>query len=127
MSLVHPSERAFPAYVSRIKDHQYRKDFLTILDWVLEHNPDIKPEVKWNQPMFTHHGTFITGFSLASHHCSMAPEVLSLVLDLVKEAGYTHGAKLFRIPFDRPVRYDVIQAVIDMQMERKRLITTFWG
>ena len=35
--------------------------------------PELELRIAWNQPMFTHHGTYIIGFSAASKHMAMAP------------------------------------------------------
>lgn len=32
-----------------------------VLDWVAEHYPELELRIAWNQPLFTHHGTYIIG------------------------------------------------------------------
>ena len=44
-----------------------------MLDWVAHHYPELALRIAWNQPMFTHHGTFIFGFSAGSKHMAMVP------------------------------------------------------
>ena len=41
--------------------------------------PELELRIAWNQPMFTHHGTYIIGFSAASKHMAMAPEHATII------------------------------------------------
>ncbi|MGC2952001.1 iron chaperone, partial [Enterococcus faecium] len=41
---------------------------------ITETKPQLDTTVKWNQPMFTDHGTYIIAFSFAKNHFSIAPE-----------------------------------------------------
>lgn len=116
----------FADYLPKIADHPHQEEFFAVLDWVLTQHPELTPVVKWNQPMFTHHGTFIIGFSASKAHFSVAPEVLDEVLEVVEDAGYTHGTKLFRVPFGKPVNYAVIEHVIQHNMRVKQNVTSFW-
>jgi uncharacterized protein YdhG (YjbR/CyaY superfamily) len=45
--------------------------------------------------MFTDHGTFIIGFSVAKHHLAEKPE-----FDKIVKAGYDHTKELVRIRWD---------------------------
>jgi uncharacterized protein YdhG (YjbR/CyaY superfamily) len=40
--------------------------------------PNLEPQIKWNTPMFSDHGTFIIGFSTAKHHLSVSPEEVGI-------------------------------------------------
>lgn len=121
-----PSEQAFEGYLSRITDHPHREEFLDVLDWVLTTYPDLVPVVKWNQPMFTHHGTFIIGFSTASKHFTIGPEGLDEIMEVVTAAGYKTGTRTIKVPYGEPVKYEVIAAAIENNLEAKKDITSFW-
>ena len=49
--------------------------------------------------MFTDHGTFIIGFSIAKNHLAVAPESAGInhFSDEIVQAGYDHTKQLVRI------------------------------
>lgn len=55
--------------------------------------------------MFTDHGTFIIGFSVAKHHLAVAPERAGInhFSDEIVQADYNHSKELVRISWDSPV------------------------
>ncbi len=64
----------FGDYLARIDNPQQRMRTEEVLTWVMKKFPDLVPRIAWNQPMFTDHGTFIIGFSIAKHHLAVSPE-----------------------------------------------------
>ena len=64
----------FAEYLARIDNPQHKARMEEVLGWVAKKFPNLMPKIAWNQPMFTHHGIFIIGFSLAKHHLAVAPE-----------------------------------------------------
>ena len=60
-------------YLATIPNDDNRARMVDVLNWVAERYPALELRIAWNQPMFTHHGTFIIGFSTASQHMAMAP------------------------------------------------------
>ena len=61
----------FDQFLERIDDLEARERTAHVLSWVGERFPQLKQEIKWNQPMFTNHGTFIAAFSVAKKHFSV--------------------------------------------------------
>lgn len=55
----------FADYLARIDNQEHRERTEEVLAWVAKKYPNLKPVIKWNQPMFTDHGTFIIGFSVS--------------------------------------------------------------
>lgn len=90
--------------------------------------PQLKQEFKWNQPMYTHEGTFIIGFSVAKAHFSIAPEeeTLNLFIPAILKAGYTHSKKLFRIKYTDVIHTDLLDDIIHHNIESKKGFKTFW-
>ncbi|HJF13899.1 MAG TPA: iron chaperone, partial [Enteractinococcus helveticum] len=80
-------------YLDTIPNDENRAKLEQVIQWVTETYPDLKVEIKWNQPMMTHNGTFIISFSASSKHFSIAPElqVLEEFRDKLTEAGYSHS------------------------------------
>ncbi|MBE5393793.1 DUF1801 domain-containing protein [Brevibacillus borstelensis] len=49
----------FQDFLARIDNPQHRAQTEAVLAWVAATFPNLTPAMKWNQPMFTDHGTFI--------------------------------------------------------------------
>lgn len=115
-------------FLSTIKEPLHRKRMGEVFAWVKKKYPKLRPEIKWNQPMFTDHGTFIIGFSAAKNHLSVAPEnvtIAHLEDDIVK-AGYDYTKGLVRIPWNSPIEYSLLEKMIDFNIWDKSDCTTFW-
>lgn len=86
------------------------------------------PKIAWNQPMFTDHGTFIIGFSIAKHHLAVAPERAGIIRfsDEIVQAGYEHTKELIRIRWDGPVDYSLLEKMIEFNIMDKADCSTFW-
>lgn len=117
----------FAQYLARISP-QNRARVNEVLEWVVKKFPDLAPRMAWNQPMFTHHGTFIIGFSVAKPHLAVAPERVAIerFYDEIVQAGYHPSKELLRIPWDRPVDYSLLEKIIAYNIEDKADCTTFW-
>lgn len=115
-------------YLETIPKQENRQRMIDVLDWVKNTYPDFELRIAWNQPMFTHHGTFIIGFSAASKHLAMAPERHTMIHfeELMKQRGVDHGKMFVRQPWLSPFDYELATAFIEHQMETKREVTSFW-
>ena len=118
----------FQAYLAAIKNEAHRCRMGEVLTWVQETFPTLKPKMAWNQPMFTYHGTFIIGFSAAKGHLSVAPEAQGLApfSEDIRASGYSQGRNLFRIPWDVPVNFPLLERIIRFNIEDKSDCATFW-
>ncbi len=118
----------FQAYLNSIDEPEKRERMRNILSFVRETFPQLKEEIRWNQPMFTDHGTFIIGFSMAKNHISVAPE--SPVIDVfqkdIEEAGYSYTKGLFRIRWTDKVDYDLLRRIVAFNIEIKKDMKKFW-
>ncbi|MDM5181698.1 iron chaperone [Massilia sp. DJPM01] len=90
----------FADFLAQIADPQQRERTQAVLDWLGEKFPQLDGKIAWNQPMFTDHGTFIIGFSLAKPHLAVAPEAAAIdhFAREIEQAGYEHTKLLIRIP-----------------------------
>ena len=118
----------FADFLDGIVDPKSRMRTEEVLDWVGRTFPDLVPKIAWNQPMFTDHGTFIIGFSVAKHHLAVAPERAGIVRfsDEIVRAGYEHSKKLLRIRWDQPVDYALLERIIAFNIADKADCTSFW-
>lgn len=90
--------------------------------------PELKEEIKWNQPMYILNDTFIIAFSVAKNHFSIAPEEHTMVIfeDELKKASYSYSKKLFRIKWTDEVNYDLLDKIISYNIDTKKGFTSFW-
>lgn len=118
----------FKEFLAQIDHIQHRERTTIILDWVAKQFPKLEQRIAWNQPMFTDHGTFIIGFSLANHHLAVAPERAGIVhfFDAILRSGYEHSQQLIRIPWESPVDYSLLGNIIEFNMLDKANCKTFW-
>ena len=116
-------------YLDTIPNDENRAKLEQVIQWVTETYPDLQVEIKWNQPMMTHNGTFIISFSASSKHFSIAPElqVLEEFRDKLTEAGYSHSKALFRILWKQDVNYPLLEEIVERSIEYKKGSTTFWA
>ena len=115
-------------FLATIPDDDNRERMVDVVVWVGLTYPELELRIAWNQPMFTHHGTYIIGFSAASKHMAMAPERATMIRleSVMRERGTDFGKKFARQPWDKPFDYELLDAFIQHQLEEKRDITSFW-
>ena len=115
-------------YLETITDDDNRERMVDVLVWVGLTYPELELRIEWNQPMFTHHGTYIIGFSAASKHMAMAPERATMIRfePVMRERGTDFGTMLARQPWNRPFDYELLDAFIQHQLAEKQDITSFW-
>ena len=115
-------------YLETIPDDDNRERMVDVLVWVGLTYPELELRVAWNQPMFTHHGTYIIGFSAASKHMTMAPERATMIRfeQVMRERGTDFSTMLARQPWNRPFDYELLDAFIQHQLAEKQDITSFW-
>lgn len=118
----------FKDFLKSIKEAKKRERMEEILSHIKKEFPQLKEEIKWNQPMFTDHGTFIIAFSIAKEHIAVASEgvVISLFEKEIKKAGYSHTKELFRIKWTDQVDYNLLDKLIAYNIDDKKDMTKFW-
>lgn len=87
-------------YLATIPNGDNRARMVQVLNWVAEHYPELELRIAWNQPMFTHHGTYIIGFSTAPKHMAMTPERATMIRfePVMRERGTNFGKMFARQP-----------------------------
>ena len=115
-------------YVATIHDDDNRARMVDVLVWVGLTYPALELRIAGNQPMFTHHGTYIIGFSAASTHMAMAPERATMIRfeQVMRERGTDFGTMLTHQPWTKPFDHELLDAFIQHQLAEKRDVTSFW-
>ncbi|MFD9626005.1 iron chaperone [Peribacillus muralis] len=118
----------FSEYLASIDNQEHREKTEEVLLWVTRKFPNLMPKIAWNQPMFTDHGTYIIGFSVAKHHLAVAPETAGInhLSNEIAQAGYDHTKQLVRIRWDGPVDFSLLEKMIEYNMLDKADCPTFW-
>ena len=115
-------------HLETIPNDDNRARMVDVLVWVGLTYPALELRIAWNQPMFTHHGTYIIGFSAASKHMAVAPERATMIRfeQVMRERGTDFGTMLARQPWNKPFDYELLDAFIQHQLTDKRNVTSFW-
>jgi uncharacterized protein YdhG (YjbR/CyaY superfamily) len=122
----HPD--AFEQFTAGISDQAVQDRVREILKWVLSAFPELDTRIAWNQPIFTHHGTFIIGFSVSKKHLAVAPEHAGIVefSQRIEQSGYEHTKELIRIKWSDDVDFNLLEQMIRFNIGDKATCGTFW-
>ena len=120
--------KVFEPFLQSIEHPDHRERLTMILQDIKDTFPELEPVIKWNQPMFVTHGTYIIGFSVAKAHLAMAPEVdcLEKFVSEINQAGYQTTKQLVKIKWTDPVDVELIRSMVRFNIEDKQGMTTFW-
>lgn len=118
----------FLPFLEKIEVPEQRARLEGILRWVLQEFPELETRIAWNQPMFTHHGTFILGFSLAKGHLAITPEGegIRVFEQELKEKGYAPTSMIFRIKWNQEPDFGLLKRIIAYNIKDKQGCKTFW-
>ena len=118
----------FDEYLDRIQNLQHRIRTKEVLFWVAKTFPMLVPRIAWNQPMFTDHGTYIIGFSVSKKHLAVSLEREGILqfANEIERSGYEASKMLFRIAWESPVDYALLERMITFTIKDKADCSTFW-
>lgn len=116
------------AYLNHIEEPFQRARMTEVMNWVQQNYPQLEAVIKWNQPMFTDHDTFIIGFSMAKHHMSFTPEAYGMTIfsEDVQASGYEQTKGLAKIKWTDDVDYELLKKIIDFNISDKADCKTFF-
>lgn len=115
-------------YLQTIEEEKHRICLQQIFDWMKEMFPSLEAKILWKQPMFVEHGTFIIGFSASQKHFSISPEAKGIeqFSKEIEKAGYTQSKNLFRIGWDAPINFCLLEKIIKFNRMDKKDYIDFW-
>lgn len=118
----------FEDFLLTVTEGEKRERTRQVLDWVKNEFPQLDTRIAWNTPHFTHKGTFIAAFSVSAGHLAMAPEKVALdkFSPRIKASGYDHGSMLYRMPWKKPVDFELLRDIIGFNIKDKEGLTTYW-
>ncbi|MBO0475321.1 DUF1801 domain-containing protein [Enterococcus ureasiticus] len=115
-------------FFASISEPEHLKRVKELFDWTMKTYPQFSVVIKWNQPMFTDHGTFIIAYSTSKKHLSIAPETIAITAfsDEIEKSGYQHTDNIIKITWDQPIDYALLKKIIDYNVQEKIDYTKFW-
>ncbi|GGC76741.1 iron chaperone [Enterococcus wangshanyuanii] len=115
-------------FTEKISNPDQRQRLNDLFNWIKGSFPQLETVIKWNQPMFTDHGTFIIGFSVSKKHMSVAPETATLAAfkEDIEKAGYEHTDNIFKITWAQEIDFALLKKIIDYNIQEKIDYTKFW-
>ncbi|MGO2082207.1 iron chaperone [Vagococcus sp.] len=118
----------FNNYLDTLTDSLQKEKMETLLQWISLNFPQLEPRIAWKQPMFTHHETYIIGFSVAKKHLAIAPEKKTILLfeEQIKNYHFSYTQQLIRVPLTSELPFELLTELIDYNLEDKKECQTFW-
>ncbi|MGG5371714.1 iron chaperone [Enterococcus sp. AZ196] len=118
----------FEDYLISIENPMHQEKLRNLLKEISTRFPELDRRVAWSSPMFTHHGTFIIGFSAAKKFFSVSPEVscLKKFITDVEKCGYSHTKNIFRIEWEQPINFTLLEKMISFNIIDKEDYKKFW-
>ena len=118
----------FKDYISQIDDLKKRERVNDLLERIHLDFPQLVPVIKWKQPMFMDHGTYIIGFSISKNHIAMSPEAKTIQVfsDKIKSSGYNYSMMIIRFPWNFDIDYHLIKNMIEYNINDKLECQKFW-
>lgn len=98
-----------------------------LFSWMSQEFPELVCVLKWKQPMFTTHGTFIISYSVTKKHLSVAPErqTIQHFKQEIAAAGYETTLNLIKLPWQQPVPYGLLKKSSFIIKKKKQIILNF--
>ena len=118
----------FAEFIAGIGDLANRERTEEVLNWVQTNYPNLEKRSKMESTELSDHGTYIIGFSVSKKHLAVAPESVGIthVEEDIKRAGYDYTKEIIRIPWDKPVDYELLAKMIEFNIWDKKNTKTFW-
>ncbi|CEA01306.1 hypothetical protein BN1048_01325 [Jeotgalicoccus saudimassiliensis] len=122
------TEDVFKPYVEKIEYEAGREKVREVYRWIESEFPELKREVKWSTPLYSHHGTFIVGVKPAKKHFSInhEPKGIEVFSSKIKHAGYSHEKMTYKIKYSDEVDYGLLKEIIEYNIEDKKDAGKFW-
>lgn len=118
----------FEDYINTIEDKENRDRFRGLLEFVIKEFPQLETVVKWNQPMFLDHGTYIIAFNVTKKHINVAPEKATMIHfdELIKERDVNQTMMFVQMKWNKPIDFDLIRRLIEFNIIEKKDTKSFW-
>ncbi|MBD3948207.1 DUF1801 domain-containing protein [Tuanshanicoccus lijuaniae] len=115
-------------FISELENSVQAQQLQQIYEMIQAEFPQLEYAVKWNQPMFLDHGTYIIGFSVSKHFVNVAPEIATMehFSTEIKEKQYATTKNFLKIGVKDKVDLELIKRMIAFNIEEKKDYQKFW-
>jgi uncharacterized protein YdhG (YjbR/CyaY superfamily) len=115
-------------YMETIKEESQRERVTNLINWIEKTFETLKLEVKWNQPMFTDHGTYIIGMSVSKNHLAIGVEARTMerLVEIIEGSEYEHSKMLIKIKWSQAIDYEFLSLIINDIIRDKESVNSFW-
>ncbi|WP_429970269.1 iron chaperone [Fructilactobacillus sp. Tb1] len=121
--------KTFSEYLTGIDNPEHREKFKQVINWVKTNYPNLEFVMKYNQPMFLDHNSYITSFNAAKNHYTIGLEGQEIVKHFIPEieaVGLKYGHKTIQIPYNTDIPSSLFKHIIDFKIDQKKDMTSFW-
>lgn len=115
-------------YLDMIEDEIQRERVTELISWISIKYNNLNLEVKWNQPMFIDHGTYIIGLSVSKKHLAIGLEAKSMerLKTIIEASDYSYSKMLIKILWNQTIDYDFLEKIISDIIADKKDVNSFW-
>lgn len=115
-------------FIQKVENVAHRQHLTELYEMIQADFPQLKYEVKWNQPMFTDHGTYIIGFSVSKDYVNIAPEIKTMekFAERIKGNRYAQTKNYVKIGVKDTIDMLMIKEMIQFNILDKAECQTFW-
>ncbi|MBK0348002.1 DUF1801 domain-containing protein [Aerococcaceae bacterium zg-ZJ1578] len=116
------------AYIQELQNPIQAQQLQQIYDLIQTEFAKLEYVVKWNQPMFLDHGTYIIGFSVSKHYVNVAPEIATMehFAAEIQARQYATTKNYLKLGATDTVDLDLIRRMIAFNIEEKKDYQKFW-
>ena len=120
--------KIFDEYINSIENEENRSKFIEVLEFVISEFPHLETVIKWNQPMFLDHGTYIIAFNVTKKHINIAPEKATMIYfdELIKSRDVAYTMMFIQMKWGKPIDFELLKEVIVHNIMEKKDTTSFW-
>jgi uncharacterized protein YdhG (YjbR/CyaY superfamily) len=118
----------FEEYMNVIENKENKTKFREVLEFMIQEFPHLETVVKWNQPMFLDHGTYIIAFNVTKNHINIAPEKATMIHfdELIKSKDVKQTMMFIQMKWNKPIDFELIKEVVEYNITEKKDTTSFW-
>lgn len=118
----------FEEYINLIENKINQKKFIKLLEFIIQEFPNLETVIKWNQPMFIEHGTYIVGLNVTKNHINIAPERATMIhyADLIQKRDVSFTKMFIQMKWAKSIDFKLIKEIISFNIIDKKDTTSFW-
>lgn len=117
------------AVLSKIADEGNRAKFAAFLTRLEAEFPELEGNVKYGQPMYEAHGTFIIGFKPAKAHFGIIAETAAAQFKAEAEdlgLSFTGSGQVITVKWAQDIPFELVKKLVAVQLAEKEDSRTYF-